>query len=371
MKKTIYILCMVFFLAYFSCLHAFAYDSTYNSQLDIIGAKEIESSLSSEVSKNVAYEFLQSFSISESLIQTLDNTLEGNEYIISNAIKSLSKVLVVIMFCSCAQGMQSPLNMQKTTIDMAGALSISALIMSDLGGMMSLVTNTFDQIDIFSKAMLPVMAGALTISGSPTTATVISATTMIAFNLLMRFVSYVLVPAVYAYIAIITVNAAIGSDPLGKLADFIKWITTSSLKLLLTIFIAYVTLSGSISSGIDKVALKTARFAVSGTIPVVGSIISDATETIISGAVLVKNSVGFFGMLCVIAICLVPFLSVGINYLVFKAGAAVLSPICSKNLVSLISGISSSFGMLLGMIATCCAIIFFELVFTVSMVSAT
>ena len=65
----------------------------------------------------------------------------------------------------------------------------------------------------------------------------------------------------------------------------------------------------------DRMTLKTAKLAVSGAVPVVGGVISDATETMLSGAALLRGSIGIFGMLCVAAICFVPFVRAGASYL--------------------------------------------------------
>ena len=88
----------------------------------------------------------------------------------------------------------------------------------------------------------------------------------------------------------------------------------------------------------------------------------------LAGMSVIKNSIGIFGMLGVAAICIVPFLQVGINYLLFKAGTAVLSPLCSSPLEKLMAGLSDSLGLMLGMLGTCSAVIFFELVFSIAMV---
>ena len=122
------------------------------------------------------------------------------------------------------------------------------------------------------------------------------------------------------------------------------------------------------SGSVDRVALKTAKFAVSGAVPVVGGVISDATETVLSGAALLRGSVGVFGMLCVTAICLLPFLRVGASYLCYKAGAAVLSPLCAGGLRQLLGSVGTGFGLLLGMLSTCCLILYLELVYVVAMV---
>ena len=83
---------------------------------------------------------------------------------------------------------------------------------------------------------------------------------------------------------------------------------------------------------------------------------------------LLRGSVGVFGMICVTAICLAPFVRAGACYLCFKAGAALLSPLCPDSLRRLLSGIGTGFGLLLGMLSAACTILYLELVYAVAMV---
>ena len=302
----------------------------------------------------------------ETCLQELLNGINTKSFITSS-IRSLSKMLIVIMLGGICAGFQKNSDLPVVTI--ATALAMTSVLFSDLQGILFLCTQTLEQISIFSNTMLPVMAGAITLSGAPITASATQSITMLALSLIIDFISSVLVPAICAYIAIITVNAALSHDLLDNLGQFIKWITTGSLKLILTIFLAYLSISGAISGSVDAVALKTAKFAVSGSVPVVGGIISDATESMLAGMVTIKNSLGIIGLLGVVAICIIPFLQVGINYLVFKAGTAAFSPICSPSIRKLMTGIGDSLGLMLGMLGTCSAILFFELVFSILMVN--
>lgn len=302
----------------------------------------------------------------ETCLQELLNSINTKSFITSS-VRSLSKMLIVIMLGGICAGFQKNSDLPVVTI--ATALAMTSVLFSDLQGILFLCTQTLEQISIFSNTMLPVMAGAITLSGAPITASATQSITMLALSLIIDFISSVLVPAICAYIAIITVNAALSHDLLDNLGQFIKWITTGSLKLILTIFIAYLSISGAISGSVDAVALKTAKFAVSGSVPVVGGIISDATESMLAGMVTIKNSLGIIGLLGVVSICIIPFLQVGINYLIFKAGTAAFSPICSPPIRKLMTGIGDSLGLMLGMLGTCSAILFFELVFSILMVN--
>ena len=200
------------------------------------------------------------------------------------------------------------------------------------------------------------------------TATTLQVASMFAFDLVLRLIEGLLVPAVCVYLAVTVVDAAAGNGVLRGLAEGIGSLSAGALKLILTLFTAYLAVAGGVSGNVDRVALKTAKFAVSGAVPVVGGVMSDAAETVLSGAVLLRGSVGVFGMICVTAICLAPFVRAGACYLCFKACAALLSPLCSDSLRRLLSGIGTGFGLLLGMLSAACTILYLELVYAVAMV---
>ena len=73
-----------------------------------------------------------------------------------------------------------------------------------------------------------------------------------------------------------------------------------------------------IAGSADAVAIKAAKFAVSGMVPVVGGILSDAAETVLAGAAAVRSTAGVLGLLAILAITAAPFLKLGFQYLLLK-----------------------------------------------------
>lgn len=330
------------------------------------GTAEMQSALTGE-----AQSLLSGISVDNDLVQGLYTLLQRTEQQQNNAVKSavatLARIAVVLVLCGCAGSFAKTSKISPLVLSIAGALGVTAVVYSELSGLIGLCRETAEAIQIFSKSMLPVMMTAVTLTGSPSTAALVYGGTMFALDLCISLVTGVFIPSVSAYVAMITVNAAIGNNTLSRLAAFLKWLIVSALKLLLTLFFSYITISGTVSHGLDSSTVKAAKFALSGSVPVVGSILSSAADIVLSGAVVLKNSLGIFGMACVAAICLIPFLRVGISYLVFKAGTALLSPICPPQLCGLLDGITSSIGLILGMLGSCSAIVFFELVYSVVM----
>jgi stage III sporulation protein AE len=130
------------------------------------------------------------------------------------------------------------------------------------------------------------------------------------------------------------------------------------------VFVGYISLSGIISSAGDVAAIKTTKTVISNTVPIVGSIISDTSDAILSGANILKASIGVYGVLGVCALCLVPFIGSLANYLVFKVTSAISASLCNLSAIKAVDGIATAYGLALASLATCCALQFITIVVT-------
>ena len=103
--------------------------------------------------------------------------------------------------------------------------------------------------------------------------------------------------------------------------------------------------------------IKATKLAISGAVPVVGGLISDASETILVSAGLMKGAVGSYGLLAALSIWIGPFLKIGCQYLLLKITAAVCGVVGNKENTALISDFSGAMGMLLAMTGTVCLLL--------------
>ena len=106
---------------------------------------------------------------------------------------------------------------------------------------------------------------------------------------------------------------------LKKLCGFVKWLSVWILKMILYVFTGYIGITGVVSGPTDAAALKAAKLTISGFVPIVGGILSDASEAVLVSAGVVKNAAGIYGILAIGAVCLGPFLKIGLHYLMLKA----------------------------------------------------
>lgn len=296
------------------------------------------------------YGIPEGVTLEEGLAQLLRAVPAAVEEILTAGVRTGLKLLAVVLVCSLGEGIQgagrdSPLSVTR----LAGALAVTALTMTDISAMIGLGRETMEKMDLFSGVLLPVMAVLTALSGGITAAAARQGATVLFSKALVSVMDGVLIPLVYAYVAVSCARAAWGEGSLDRLAQSIKGLVTGTLTALLVVFVGYLTASGAIAGSADLSRVKAARMAISRAIPVVGSVLADASETVLAGAGALRGSVGAVGMLVVLAICLVPFLHLAGQYLIYKGTAALCAVTAQGELSRLIDAIGSAFGLVLGM----------------------
>ena len=241
--------------------------------------------------------------------------------------------------------------------DLVGAVCIAGLLLGSANSLVRLGTNTVEELSQYGKLLLPVMTTALAAQGGVTASASLYVGTAAFDALLSGLIASILVPMVYLYLALAAANAAVGDDLLKKLRDFLKWLMTWTLKTVLYIFTGYMGITGVVSGTTDAAALKAAKLTISGVVPVVGGILSDASEAVLVSAGVVKNAAGIYGIFAILALIAEPFLRIGVHYLILKLTTAVCGIFGSKRITDLVGDFTSVMGLLLAMTGTVCLMI--------------
>lgn len=270
-------------------------------------------------------------------------------------------VMAVVLLTSLVNGMPGK---SEKVIGLVSTLALGVLLLDNASTLIRLGADTVAELSDYGKLLLPVMTGALAAQGGTGSAAALYAGTAVFDALLSSLIGKLLVPLVYIFIALAIANVATGEEILKKLRDFMKWLMTWALKTVLYVFTAYMSITGVISGVTDAATVKAAKLTISGTVPVVGGILADASEAVILSAGVMKNAVGVYGLLAVAAIWMTPFVKIGLQYLVLKLTAAVCGVFGVKQATELVSDFSAAMGILLGMTG---AVSFLLLISTVCM----
>lgn len=280
---------------------------------------------------------------------------------VSDALRSAGVTLAVTLLCSVA-GAASPDGKTPEYVILGGALAIFGMCAGDMRSFLDQVQTALTELSDFSRALLPCVAAASTAVGKGASGAARYAVSALSLDVLMTVGTGLVLPLISAYAAASTAHAALPSGTLGGPVKLICWACNTLLTVLTTVFTLGLSLSGAIAGHADKLAGTVTKSAISGILPVVGSILSDATDAYLAGAQLLRGAVGVFGLAAVLCVCLGPVLSLGLHYLFFKAAACVAEPFSEGRLSALVGNIASAYGMALGLVGSAGAMLFVSIV---------
>lgn len=277
----------------------------------------------------------------------------------ANALKICISVVGVVLLISILQTISDP---SQNVIRLTGAAAIGILLLSPINTLVHLGSHTITELTDYSKLLLPVMTSAMAAHGGITLSSAIYSGTVVFNALLTTAISKIIIPALYIFLCICIANTAIQNDTLNKIKTFIKWIMTWVLKIILYVFTGYISITGVVSGAVDASALKATKLTISGIVPVIGNILSDASETILISSSIIKNTAGIYGIFAVIAVCIGPFLHIGVQYILLKITGGICGIFGCKPFSSLVEDFSTGMGFVLAMTGTVCIILLISLV---------
>ena len=290
-------------------------------------------------------------SFGQGLMKILSGAFSGLHPDIVDAARICVSLVAIVMLISILK--ELPGNAANIA-ELAGCLGVGALLLTNTNAMVNLGADTVRELSDYGKLLLPVMTAAMAAQGGTASSAALYAGTAAFDAILSAFISNLLVPMVYIFLVLAIASAALGEQMLCKLRDFVKWLASWCLKTAMYIFTGYMGITGVVSGAADAAAVKATKLTIAGMVPVVGSILSDASEAVIVGAGVMKSAVGVYGLFAIASIWIGPFLRIGAHYLLLKLTAAVCEAFGVKRVCGLIRSFSTAMGLLLAMTGTVC-----------------
>lgn len=270
----------------------------------------------------------------------------------------ISLVAVVLLLSICGQFSKATDHI----VNLLTAVCVGFIVFRSTNSLIIIGTETIESVSDYSKLLLPVLTAAAAANGALTSSASLYAGTLLFTTVLTTLIAKCIVPIVYIFMVICIASCAVPNDIFAGLKKFTKWLSTWSIKTVLYIFTGYMSITGVINGSVDAAAIKATKLTISGAVPVVGSVISDASETILVSAGIMRNAVGVYGLIVTIAICLGPFLKIGIHYLLLKLTAVICSIFANKSAGKLLDEMTGAMGLVLAMTGAVCLLLLISIV---------
>ena len=334
-------------------------ENTIQSQQETFGISSFI-----ENSKKYTGEFFKDIDISNILNSAIkgeiDNStiykkilnLLGKE--VQTGIKSLISILAIIIIHSILKSISESLendNISKL-IYYVQYIAIVTIIMSNFSDIINLVKDTTINLVGFMNTLIPVLISLMLYTGSITTTSILEPIILFMINFIGNFIQDILIPIILIITSISIISKISDNLQVEKIAKFLKSSTVWFLGLILTIFVGVVSLEGTLASSVDGITAKTAKTIVSSAVPVVGKILGDVIDSVLGCGVILKNAVGFLGVIIIIGICILPILKLSVLTISYKLVASISEVIADAKIVKLLDQIADIFKILLAILVT-------------------
>lgn len=224
--------------------------------------------------------------------------------------------------------------------------------MSNFTEIIKLVQETANNLVGFINVLIPLLLTLMVYTGSITTSTVLEPIILFISNFTGNIIANVLIPVVLIIVVFSIISKISERIQIEKISKFLKSSVVWFLGIVLTIFVGVVSLEGTLSSSVDGITAKTAKAAVSSVIPVVGKVLGDVVDSVLGCGVILKNAVGFIGVIVIIGICIMPIIKIGTLSIIYSLASAVVQPVADEKIVKLLDEMSGVFKLLLAILCS-------------------
>lgn len=188
----------------------------------------------------------------------------------------------------------------------------------------------------FMKGLTPAYYMTVAASSGVTTAAVFYQGILLLLMVIQWGLKSVVLPCANLYILLMFVNHLSKEEMVNKLADLLYSLIGWILKTFMGVVVGLQVVQGLVTPVVDSLKRgllgKTASM-----IPGIGSAVNTVTELMLTGAVLIRNSLGVVVLLILVIVGAKPMIHYVFMSLVYRLLAAIAEPVSDKRIVACLS----------------------------------
>ena len=268
---------------------------------------------------------------------------------VGSVLKLAISMIVIAILCTLLKNLQDAFSTKSISqIAFYACYAVMVMLLSKSFLIsISVAKDVINGVADFMAAILPVLVTMIALAGGVTQAATIDPIVMAAVVIIPRIYVTVIIPLIMVGFVLQFANNLSEEHKIDNLCKLLKQWTVWIQGIIITSFIALLTIRGITSTTIDAVALKTTKFAVDNFIPIVGKAFSDAITSVAGYSLIIKNAISGIGLMVIILIILYPIIKMVLMTFIYKMSAALVEPISDKRITSTIAATGDSLVLLL------------------------
>ena len=201
---------------------------------------------------------------------------------------------------------------------MIAVLCISGILFSPVINSIKTGIKAAEDANTFIAMLIPTISAVMLSLGMPTTASAYSLGVIAICNMVSGLLCKIALPFLKLYLALGFSGAVSGRKEITAVGNSIKSFIAWFLGFIMFLFTGFLSLQSFVGTATDNLATKTAKMAISGFVPIIGSAVSGAFNMAESCLKIIKSSLGIVGIAIVVISLLHPVLNAVLWYCTCK-----------------------------------------------------
>lgn len=222
-------------------------------------------------------------------------------------------------------------------------VSIGAVILAVLTNVLQTGFSAIAQMQKQMQIVCPILLTLMAASGGAVSAGVFRPAVAFLSSGICELFTAVVLPTSVVVIALTFAGNLSPEVRCEKLGGLFKSVNKWLIGLTLGLFTLFLTVQGIASAQYDGISLRTIKYLVSGSVPIVGGFLSGGVDLVLAGSSLIKSALGSFSVFLLFATILRPVLLFAAFQLFLRLCAAATEPIGGK-ISSFLSSLANDCG---------------------------
>jgi stage III sporulation protein AE len=301
----------------------------------------------------------------DAVLELIGNAVRNN---ILSVLSSLAAIIALSILYGVLRHMNSGFMRESTSQIVYFAVygAIVATLAAIVGNAVAITRNVLVSVSGLVDAAMPVFLTLITALGGTSGMSVYQPVTMIVSSVIIKIIEYAVMPLFFSAVVFGMIGNLSGNVKLDKLTKTFRSIANWLLGVMFSVVGALLSVQGIVGASIDNVSIRSAKFALSSYVPILGGYLSDGFDIVLAAGVLIKNAFGLAGILMLAAVILGPVLKILVISLCLRLAAGIIEPVTDEK----ISGLLYATGKSLTVLVTIILGLFF-LIFVIFMLMIT
>ena len=247
-------------------------------------------------------------------------------------LPAFSVILAIALLCGIMNSAKSGFLSSTISgiIELIGYISVGAVVLACLISVLGEGFAAIAQMQRQMELVFPVLLTLMAASGGAVSVAVYRPAVAFMSGGICALFSSVILPVAVVVIVLGFLGNLSEEVRTEKIGDFFKSLSKWLIGLSLGLFSLFLTVQGISSAQYDGLSLRTAKYVISGSVPIVGGFLSGSAELIAAGSALIKNALGMVAIFLLAGALLKPLLLLILFQLFLRIAAAATEPVGGK-----------------------------------------